>query len=473
MVGNVSAEVGKSFTEKALIPSLFYLESWIHGRKIMWLVDTGSTVNLMEATVLRDICDRVPVAWEATDARLRAANEACIDVTGACSLPVSFGKQDITVEVLICRGLCADALIGASFLRAFNVELNLDAETLTMGGVVHKLKRVGKLGSVCAVEVSKAAWVAPADAHRIKCRMKGIWNAGEYLIEPLTDRQCEVETCIVDIDKSGEFELDCRNLSLNGKRFYRPDIIIAYAFTLSGKETEAEITTLKDLQDTLISHNTSQDELVCEITDIITNGSEENELRALIPSELDKDKAIQAWELLNHYRDVFDAGGKPLSQTDAARHTIDTGDVRPIKQPPRRVPLGGNQTIKEEIDKMLKDNIIETSKSPWASPIVLVKKKDGSIRFCIDYRKLNAVTKVDAHPLPRIDQSLNSLQGATWFHKLDLKSGYWQIKMDPEDQEKTAFASPAGLFEFKVMPFGLVNAPATFERMMETILDDI
>ena len=124
----------------------------------------------------------------------------------------------------------------------------------------------------------------------------------------------------------------------------------------------------------------------------------------------------------------------------------------------------------KEVEKMLEKGFIKPTDSPWASPIVLVTKKDGSTRFCIDYRRLNDVTRKDAYPLPNINEILETLSGAEWFNTLDLASGYWQVPVALADRAKTAFISRKGLFEWKVMPFGLSNAPANFFRLIELVL---
>lgn len=119
---------------------------------------------------------------------------------------------------------------------------------------------------------------------------------------------------------------------------------------------------------------------------------------------------------------------------------------------------------------MLDSGVVKESSSPWAAPVVLAKKKDDSWRFCVDYRKLNAVTHKDSFPLPRIEESLASLFKAESYSTLDLASGYWQVELAPTDQEKTAFTTPFGLYQFEHMPFGLCNALATFQRLMQGCL---
>lgn len=124
------------------------------------------------------------------------------------------------------------------------------------------------------------------------------------------------------------------------------------------------------------------------------------------------------------------------------------------------------------IKQLLDSKVIRESSSPYASPIVLVQKKSGELRMCVDYRQLNAKTRKDAYPLPRIEESLDALAGAQWFSTLDLASGYNQVPVAERDKAKTAFCTPFGLFEFERMPFGLCNAPGTFQRLMERIFGD-
>ena len=170
------------------------------------------------------------------------------------------------------------------------------------------------------------------------------------------------------------------------------------------------------------------------------------------------------------YANLFALSSFELGVTDLVSHSINTGDHPPVRQPPRRTPFSLRQKVTEMVQQMLTQGIVCPSYSPWASPVVLVQKKDGSLRFCVDYRRLNAITKLDVFPLLRIDDSLDLLAKSKYFTTLDLATGYWQVRMEPASQEKTAFVTHDGHYEFKVMPFGLTNAPATFQRLMEGVL---
>ena len=171
------------------------------------------------------------------------------------------------------------------------------------------------------------------------------------------------------------------------------------------------------------------------------------------------------------FGDVFALDSTELGSTDVVQHQIDTGEQLSIQQPAHHIPFALCQTVDELVENILQQRVIQPSSSPcWASPVVLVNKKDGTTRFCVDYRRLNALSKMDVFPLPRVDDTLDILYNAKYFSTLDLASGYWQVKIDPASREKTAFVTHAGLYEFLVMPFGSCNAPATFQRLMETVL---
>ena len=157
-------------------------------------------------------------------------------------------------------------------------------------------------------------------------------------------------------------------------------------------------------------------------------------------------------------------------RTILVQHFISVGDVTPIQQKPYRVLYSRREQVQQELDRMLQAGVIRPSTSPWASPIVLVNKKDWGIRFCVDYRKLNQVARFDAYPMPRIEELIDTIGPAVVISTLDLAKGYWQIPMAEESKDKTAFTTPFGLFEFQVMPFGLHSAPATFQRMINHVL---
>ena len=178
-------------------------------------------------------------------------------------------------------------------------------------------------------------------------------------------------------------------------------------------------------------------------------------------------------QLFQDFSDIFAVQNYDIGKTDVVEHHIDTGNHRPIRMRPYRTPFKLKQEMKTHIDEMLRNDIIGPSSSPWAAPALLVNKHDGSTRFVVDYRALNAVTKFDSYPMPRIADILDQLNNKKFFTCLDLASGYHNVCVDPGSQEKTAFVVEHGLYEYKRLPFGLVSAPASFSRLMDHILRDL
>ena len=182
----------------------------------------------------------------------------------------------------------------------------------------------------------------------------------------------------------------------------------------------------------------------------------------------------KAKDVLGSWSHIFFTGPTDLGRTDLVEHELKLTDDTPFKEPYRRIPPGLYEEVRQHLKEMIEAGAIQPSKSPFSSNVVLVQKKDGSLRFCIDFRKLNGRTVKDAYTLPRIDDTMDTLLGAKYFSKLDLCSGYWQVEMKEEDKEKTAFTvGNLGFYKCNRMAFGLTNAPATFQRLMERCMGEL
>uniref|UniRef100_A0A8C5PG64 ribonuclease H n=1 Tax=Leptobrachium leishanense TaxID=445787 RepID=A0A8C5PG64_9ANUR len=176
----------------------------------------------------------------------------------------------------------------------------------------------------------------------------------------------------------------------------------------------------------------------------------------------------QAQQVLWEHQDLFSS--RP-GYTSVALHRVDTQSQTPLRQTAYRIPDAVRDGMQKEIREMLDLGVIEPPESPWASPVVLVPKKDGTTRFCVDYRRLNEHTVTDACPMPRVDELLDHIAQGHFLTTIDLCKGYWQIPLAEEGVPKSAFITPFGLYQFRVMPFGMKNAPATFQRMVDRLLE--
>ena len=190
--------------------------------------------------------------------------------------------------------------------------------------------------------------------------------------------------------------------------------------------------------------------------------------------DLPEDDISSITHLLLEHKDGFAVTNMDLGRTSIVKHQIKLSDNTPFKERSRRVPPALYEEVHQHLKEMLSAEVIRESSSPWASNVVLVRKKDNSLRLCMDFRRLNNKTIRNAHPLPRIEETLDALKGAVWFSSLDLCCGYWQVEVEESDKQKTAFTvGSLGFFECNRMPFGLTNSPATFQALMENVISDL
>ena len=224
----------------------------------------------------------------------------------------------------------------------------------------------------------------------------------------------------------------------------------------------------------LLTHIATQNKSAAHKKDPPDKFKEAYEKFGLDNAELNDRQKIQLAEMLVSFQDLWDDEKRegPITRTTATSHPIEA-EGPPLRAKPRRTTPVEDCIIWKHIDKMVKRKVIRKSNSPWAAPILLADKKNGNVRFCVDFRHLNEKTKKDSYPLPRMDEILAALGSSSYFSSIDLSEAFWSIPIREGDIEKAAFTSKYGLWEFLSMPFGLCNAPATQQRFIETVLSGL
>lgn len=281
--------------------------------------------------------------------------------------------------------------------------------------------------------------------------------------------------------QNGRFPIRVANISQEDK-WIRPRTELGrmqqIELTKSSKVLTADSVSVSEMHIRMIGAETTMPPNPQKTTDHSTEWLRSAEIAPLFPrnqfgENVTDEEYNDIMSLLYKYKEVVSMGDDDLGYTQTIKHRIHTTDEVPVTVRPHRLHPAHFQEVKEYIDRQLKQGIIRHSTSPYAAPVVVVRKKDGKIRLCCDYRKLNAKTRKDAYPLPRIEESLDALNGARYFTSLDLVQGYLQCAMHEDDIHKTAFRpGTGGLYEYLTLPFGLCNAPSSFQRLMEICLGD-
>ena len=450
----------------------WYLAGWIGDSPIDFLVDPGAVVSAISLQSYEKLLETnaILTPMRAIHMELEAANKSDMSVHGMCNLELSVHGLIINMDALVvdlnCHAILGMDILGDASKLPFI--LDLVGGTLSGGGYETIQLHRFQAATECFAETTDSVCIPPHSQVMLWAKLKT--NNGRR--GPTAGVVLALQTFVQEFGL-----LVGRSLVRADAEVWKIPILIYNSDPCTKKPADCTCNPVIVPAHTRITR-------VEEIQAIQHIGSRETEIHTeegALPqhlidvldaaTELTTNQRARAATLLAKHVHTFPAPGTPITgRTEAVMHDIDTGSTRPIRCNPRKLSPKKIKIQQELVDKMLEEGQIEHSVSAWSAPTVLVTKKDSTTRFCVDYRRLNNSTKKDAFPLPRIDDSLNSLSGQSWFSTLDLASGYWQVRLSEDAKPKTAFATHSGLFQFAVMPFGLCNAPATFERLMSQVM---
>ena len=436
--------------------SAYSVSGQINGHEIYLVVDTGAAVTLMR----KSLWDRVKpqesrlLPWAGGE--LTGVEGTTLQVQGTAKVSVQISEHSFQVEFVIVDGLSEEAILGLDFLSSHQCSLDIGKKTLfisdsrsTVPLQTHPQSRPDSNPVACVV-MSETRQIPPYSELEVMASVPER-PVGTCIVEGLQSRPVLVARALVE---PAEGKVPIRLMNPHSE-----PITVYQGSKVANLEMTEDDSFLPVHMAAVTAKETNPDkqavlwDMVCKVDPTLSE-PEKNEL----------------FSLLLEYSDVFADHEKDVGHTTSVTHKINTGESPPIRQPMRRITPSKKEETRKLIQEMKDGGIIRPSSSPWSSPVILVKKKNGTTRFCIDYRRVNAVTRKDAYPLPRVDDTLDTLSGSAWFTTLDLVSGYWQIEVDPNDREKTAFATTESHFEFNRMPFWLCNAPSTFQCLMDLVL---
>ena len=451
--------IGKIYEHSKSFDNGFYTNCKICGVNAHYLIDSGSTSTLLSHRIYQKIDPSLRPQLKANKFKVKNVNGIDINVYGHANISIKLGKNEYFHQVIVCD-ISPDGILGQDFMLEHVKKIDYEKYMLHTETGQISCWLGGNSSMTCRVIAEETTYL-PANSSTwisVKIPSQEHMETKTAFVEPIESQSAYLLPGVI---KTGVSE-ESRNLNVvNGSE----DCVTIYPNTTLGN-----CISVRDDPIQIMSCNTqtlleqpSCGELPEYLNDLFTRSS----------VHLDENEQNQLKSLLIKYQSVFAKSSDDLGFSDRVEHHIDTMGAEPIKEHVRRLPLAKREIEREEVRKMLQKGVIEPSISPWSSNIVLVTKKDGSTRFCVDYRKLNAVTKKDSYPLPDIRQCLDALADSAWFSCMDINAGYWQIGVKPEDREKTAFATSMGLYQFVKMPFGLVAAPSDFCRLMGDIFRDI
>ena len=414
-----------------------YVYCSIADRSTLMLVDTGASVTAVSSNFVSTFTVS-PKLEPSPISSIQTVSGEHLPVLGQINLPLTIGANAYPFETLVIDNLTYPVVLGRNFLMHFGSVIDLQDNTLTLTGTnsvpLHSssppLSDQQREQEPVTVHALATYILPPMSESVIPVYPKSSLPVGKTgLIEPSAKLIDRYHVCgasqLVSFSEQHTFPFRILNPTQKPVTIYRCTTVGTFTPSAASMSVIATSDTPAQSPPPV--------------------GDEETVPLDFTSTNLDERQLSELKSLIAEYRDIFALKPEELGRTGLVKHHIDTGDNPPIRQRPYRVSESQRGIIEEHVTDMLNRGIIQPSTSLWASPIILVKKKDGTDRFVVDFRRLNSVTRKDSYPLPRIDDALDALNGTKFFSSMDLMSGFWQVEMESESREHTAFVTYGGL----------------------------
>ena len=424
--------------------------------KLAALLDTGATVSIIDTKILKKIPQLQNQLKPKRVSAINGLGGSPVSVLGEIDCHFELGSKDNGISLephtlhAVDAHLSVPVILGVDFLQKNKIIIDTSANRILMRNSKNKLvelpTNIRMYGSSCNIYNCHTEILQPGECKLVRVKLDG----------NITEQGCIVPT---DAGKIMSWRLAG---SVNSTQ----DGVTFGEFVNFSNEPVYLNKGIKVGKWQPICYVASAGDECADVEELF-------ELLKIDELSLEEGQRNALKELITTYKDVFSNNDEELGYCDTILHSIDVGDSPPVRQRYRRLHPPIRDEVNKELSKMERQGLIEKSTSPWCSPLVPVKKKNGKIRICIDYRKLNSVTKMNSYPLPNIEDNLAQFAGSKYFSTLDLLSGYHQVALSEDSKEKTAFATENGLYQFRVMPQGACGSPATFQNLMHIVLRGI
>ncbi|MEE4247031.1 MAG: reverse transcriptase domain-containing protein [Kangiellaceae bacterium] len=360
-------------------------------------------------------------------------------------------------------------MIGADFITRHKVKIDLANKKIDIHGQSIPLKENSAHANILLLKVVDITHIAPNSEKFLKVRSaEGQTTDFQGFVEGnevLDRKELLAAKGLAEFDEYGETWIRIANLSDTEKVLHKDELVGEFTPITD----EIDITVIEansnPRKGSPSGTDSSEEPPIAKLQNMIAKFK-------LDDTKLTSEQKLKVARLLVEHEKVISQGDWDLGKTTEGEFKIELTDEFPIREPVRKIAPQQRDFVSKTVNELLEKDLIEPSESEWSCPIVLARKKSGEWRFCCDYRKLNDKTKKDSFPLPLIQESLESLAGNAWFCTLDMVGAYWSVPVRQSDKEKLAFRTHDGLFHWKVLPFGVANGPACFQRIMHRVLGE-